>query len=82
MIPDNPHHAFLVPHRNSTISEDYLMTDRMSMECKNASSKFTINEMCVYRIDLPSYPQIWTEPLLLEIELLVLIDPVCKTILP
>jgi len=76
MIPENPHHAFMVQHRKSTMEENYLITDRMSMECRSGTSKFFLNEMCVFRIDLPSYPNVWTDPLLLQIELMVLIDPV------
>ena len=57
-------------------SGDYLMTESMNMNMCFGSSKFNINRMAVFRVDLSSYPFLWNDFLTLQIDQLILVDPV------
>jgi hypothetical protein len=55
---------------------DYLMTESMNLNMAIGVNKFDINRIAVFRIDLSSFPTIWTDFLTLQIDLLILVDPV------
>mgnify|MGYP000340695264 CR=1 FL=1 len=78
MLPNNP--AFTPEEQKDermlTIDGHRLFTERMCLEDKWGLDKAVINEMCLFRVDLPCYPSIWDEPLFLEVELLVMVDAV------
>lgn len=52
------------------------MTDSMTMNMSFGSNKFNINRIGVFRIDLSSFPSIWTDFLTLQIDQLIMVDPV------
>lgn len=65
----------LFTHKPSLIGNHYF-TDRLTAEMRIARGRSMLNQLCVFRIDLPCYPQLWVDPLTVEIELLILVDPV------
>jgi hypothetical protein len=46
------------------------------MEKRWGRDRCKINELCVFKIELPCYPSDWTHPLTLEFELLMKVDAV------
>lgn len=52
------------------------MTDSMTMNTNFGANKFNINRIGVFRIDLSSFPFIWTDFLTLQIDQLIMVDPV------
>lgn len=53
-----------------------MITDRLNMDSRPGLNRLPINQMCLFRIDLPCYPYLWQDGLVLELEALVMIDPV------
>jgi hypothetical protein len=56
--------------------EQYMTTDRLNMDSRPGMNKLLIDKICLFRIDLPCYPYLWQDGLFLELEALVMIDPV------
>lgn len=61
------------------IEEECIRTTRLGMENRWGYNQLPINEIVVFRIELPCYPKMWTEHLYLETEVMILIDPVVFT---
>jgi hypothetical protein len=59
-----------------TIKDKYLVVDHLNMVNTWGRDKLHFNEICVWRIELPCYPNVWEHYLTLQIELMVLIDRV------
>lgn len=55
---------------------NYLMTESMNMNMGFGSSRFNINRIAVFRVDLSSFPLLWNDFLTLQIDQLILVDPV------
>ena len=76
MIPKNdlpgPHKILGDP----SLKDNYVITDSLNMDSRQGSNRLLINQMFVFRIDLPCYPTPWSDGLVLELESLVMIDPV------
>lgn len=62
----------------ASLSEQYMTTDRLNMDSRPGYNKLNINQISLFRIDLPCYPYLWQDGLYLELEALVMIDPVQK----
>ena len=60
------------------IRDDRLQTEKIALENKWGSNKAIVNEVCTFRIDLPCYPRLWSEPLFMEVELLIMVDKECR----
>lgn len=58
------------------ISGNVFYTDPFVMEYRRAKKTRLLNNMCLFRLELPCYPDIWTDPLILQSELLVQVNPV------
>ncbi len=75
MLPESPDKN---QHKNFSLmmNGNYLMTETMNMNMGFGSNSFKINRIAVFRIDLSSFPAIWTDFLTLQIDKLILVDPV------
>lgn len=76
MLPKDPGPSNLIPMGEATLGDQHMRTDRMNMDSRPGLNKQLINQICLFRIDLPCYPYLWQEGLILELEALVMIDPV------
>lgn len=76
MLPQNPVHQHSRVVGEGTLQEEYFVTDHMSMDSRHGLNKLNINQICVFRADLPSYPILWQEPMTMEMEIMIMIDPV------
>lgn len=78
-LPKNP----LLPaddqNKLMKIQGKYLMVDGLNMSNNWESAKLHFNEICVWRVELPCYPNVWQEHLTLQIDLMVLVDKVSHT---
>lgn len=48
------------------------------MSFSDSGKARSVQQACNYRIDLPCYPKLWTEGLVVEIELLLMVEPTAK----
>lgn len=53
-----------------------LMINGLNLVNSWGRDKCYVNEICVFRIELPCYPAIWTDALYLKFDLMVLVDKV------
>ncbi len=60
------------------IQEKTLVTEKLPVENKWGQRKININEVCIFRIDLNCFPNLWSEPLYIEISLMIMVDKECR----
>lgn len=58
------------------IEGKHLMVNNLSMANSWGRDRLHANEACVFRIELPCYPNIWQETITIKIDLLVLVETV------
>jgi hypothetical protein len=64
------------PCTHTKIDDRWLVFGPIQMERRWGRDRCKINELCVFRIELPCYPSDWIEPLTIEFELLMKVDVV------
>jgi hypothetical protein len=58
------------------INGKQLSVKNLNMANSWGRDRMSVNEICVFRIELPCYPNIWQENITVKIDLLVLIEAV------
>lgn len=61
---------------DAVLSDTYMTTDSLNVDHRPGLNRLLINQMCLFRIDLPCYPYLWQDGLMMELEAMVMIDPV------